>query len=617
MKLLFTRSYHQSLKKLTPEDQKPCQKAVDTLCRNPRHPGLNLEHLGKTATHNHHSIRASKELRIILGVEPNLHAPAEIILAYAGHHDNAYAWSDQHGKHTDMATGTPQTDSAQKSDLMELQKTFASAEEWQLFLHPDQQALVHKKFFGETRILGAAGTGKTVLGLHRAAYLGKCYPEGKVLFTTYSRSLPKYLHDLYQGIPDAPPNVEFINVDRLARKLTNLPSINLDIEKRFFEEAWEETIPNTPLEKLSRDYLKEEIERVIKGRDATRDEYLNTDEFQRIGREQGFNRKYRKICWNLKEAWDAKLQKSAITTFADILIAARDNARQSGGEYRAVIVDEHQDLTLVGVQFLRALSAGDHSNPIPDDGLLFFGDAAQRIYAGGWRPVWANLKFTGRSETLQTNYRNTHRIIEAAIAVRGSAKTGADREEQITTYKDFPLGDGEHPVFFQVGKKMEIPTIAREIQRLIQDKALKYEDIGILIQHNKDAQSINDALRRKHFNIPCFLLEKMRKKPIGPGVRIGTFDRGKGMEFKAVFLPRLGASQFPGVLVSADPQQENIPNLPPESLSAEQQEHRQLQLDRLYVGMTRAVYFLYLLADEEPCEELQNAEHYFEWQRDS
>ena len=327
-------------------------------------------------------------------------------------------------------------------------------------------------------------------------------------------------------------------------------------------------------------------------------------------------RKDREICWHLKEAFDARLRQAGLTTFTGRLIAARDHARQNGGKYRAVLVDEYQDITLVGAQFLRALVAGDPNNPVPDNGLLFFGDAAQRIYAGGWPAAAANLKFSGsgRSEMLQTNYRTTRRIFEAANAVRGAAKTGADREEQTTAYKDFVPGDGERPVFFTVGAGMEIKKIAREIRQLMQDKSLKHEDIGILLHHNKEAQEINDALQGKH-GIPCFLLKDMRGKALKPGVRIGTFDRGKGMEFQAVFLPRVGISLFPGSLVDAGPTQENTPDLSPDSLSAEEQEQRQLQLDRLYIGMTRAVQFLYLLADEEPCAELLNAEHLFEWQR--
>ena len=535
MNISCTRSYHASIAELQSVEQGRCRIAIEQLRNNPNHPGLNFEYLGKNPAHNHHSIRASKELRIILGVDPNRHDPKNIVLAYAGHHDPAYQWSHNNGGHTDMDAGIPVSNTDSKSNELSQQlEKFSNAKDWQLFLHPDQQSLVHKKFFGEARILGAAGTGKTVLALHRAKWLGERYPEGKVLFTTFSRSLPTYYESLYQGIPNAPSNIDFINIDRLARQIVgDRPEIDTKLIDDTFNDAWDETVRGSALEQLPREYLKEEVDRVIKGRGASREEYLDTDKFQRIGRKRGFKRQEREICWQLKEAWDARLRQANKTTFVDILIAARDIARQQGGEYQSIIADEYQDFTLVGAQFLRALAAGDHKNSVPDDGLLFLGDAAQRIYAGGWRPVWANLRFTGRSETIHTNYRNTRRIVEAASKVRGTDKVGAGEDEPITEYKEFNLGDGVRPVFLNVTQEQEIKTIKREIDRLMREESIAHEDIGILVYHNKDAREISEALIKKLEPLtPCFLLSKMPKKPPGPGVRVGTYDRGKGMEFQ-------------------------------------------------------------------------------------
>jgi len=114
------------------------------------------------------------------------------------------------------------------------------------------------------------------------------------------------------------------------------------------------------------------------------------------------------------------LREAGITTFADILIEARDIAQNRVvRQYQSVIADEYQDFTLVGAQFVRALAAGAPDKPVPDDGLPLLGDAAQRIYAGGWIPAWANLSFSGRSETIYTNYR-TRLIVEAASAAHAT-----------------------------------------------------------------------------------------------------------------------------------------------------------------------------------------------------
>ena len=618
--ILYARSFHESVNKLTDGERRLCTQAIEKFRNDPGHSGLNFKYLGKQPAHNHHSIRASKELRIILGVEPNMHDLQRVVLASVGHHDWAYKWSSNRGYYTDISKGAPVAAAGLGPDefTQQLEK-FNDAEGWQLFLHPDQEALVHKKFFREARILGAAGTGKTVLAFHRAAWLGNRYPKSKILFTTFSRSLTNYYERLYHRLPNAPSNVEFINIDRLAHKIAGYPDIDPKKGDEFFTDAWKETVPGTALEKLPHSYLKEEVERVIKGRGASRDEYLDTGRFNRLGRRRGFSRGQREICWNLKDAWDARLRQAGITTFADILIKARDITRhQIVGQYRSIIADEYQDFTMVGAQFVRALVAGAPDKPVPDDGLLFLGDAAQRIYAGGWIPAWADLSFSGRSETIHTNYRNTRLIVEAASAVRGKDKTGASDDEYITGYEEFALGDGARPVFLNVADKArETLAVIREIQRLVNGDSdsrekIPHQDIGILVYHNHDADEIFSAL--KESSIPCVLLRALKNENPIEGVRVGTYDRGKGMEFQAVFMPRLGESQFPKPFDRAEPAQETILETDPDGdMSDEEREHRQLHLDRLYVGMTRARRFLYLLADEIPCKELLAAGDFFDW----
>lgn len=618
--ILYARSFHESVNKLTKEEQKLCGQAIEKFRNNPGHPGLNFEYLGSRPAHNHHSIRASKELRIILGVEPNMHDLQKAALAFAGHHDSAYDWSHSRNHYTDISKDTPFVAADPGPDAFARQlEAFNGAEEWQLFLHPDQEALVHKKFFREARILGAAGTGKTVLAFHRAVWLGNRYPKSRILFTTFSRSLTNHYERLYRRMPNAPSNVEFINIDRLAHKIAGYPNIDIKKEDRCFDEAWKETVPGTALERLPRSYLKEEVERVIKGRGASREAYIDTGRFNRLGRRRGFNRGQREICWRLKDAWDARLREAGITTFADVMLKARDiTQNQVVRHYQSVIADEYQDFTLVGAQFVRALVAGAPDKPVPDDGLLLLGDAAQRIYAGGWIPAWANLSFGGRSETIHTNYRNTRLIVEAASAVRGEDKTGAGDDEYITGYKKFSLGDGERPAFFNVAdKSRETLAVIREIRRLVggdsdSHEKISHQDIGILVYHNQDADEIFNALKAS--SIPCTLLRALKNENPVEGVRVGTYDRGKGMEFQAVFLPRLGESRFPKPFDRAEPVQETILETGPDSgMSDEEKEHRQLHLDRLYVGMTRARRFLCLLADETPCRELLAAEGFFDW----
>ncbi|MDE0064858.1 MAG: hypothetical protein OXP09_09740 [Gammaproteobacteria bacterium] len=298
------------------------------------------------------------------------------------------------------------------------------------------------------------------------------------------------------------------------------PTIDLQKASPTFDQAYEAVIHGSRLERCSAEYLKDEIDKVIKGRAATREEYLDTDRFERLGRRRKFNRSDRELCWQLRKAWD---------------------------------------------EGLRA----------------------------------AGIQVSGRAEILQTNYRNTRQIVEAAKTVRGDVlPVREDNDDGAALHVQFEHEDGIRPQFIQVAKQGEISAIAEKVRELVNDCDYRPETIGVLTRSNDDCKQIRKFLERQ-LGIPCVLLKDMRgNDPLGKGVRVGTFDRSKGLEFRAVLIPRLGASVFP----KAEDEQHHqlafsgVADAPRE-LTEEEREARQLDLDRLYVGMTRA---------QGPCARLQN-----------
>src|SRR5439155_16935790 len=96
-------------------------------------------------------------------------------------------------------------------------------ERWTVFLHPAQHELVERRFGGPARIAGSAGTGKTVVALHRAAHLARANPEARILLTTFSNPLASALRvKLARLIGTEPRLRERIDVDALetvARRL--------------------------------------------------------------------------------------------------------------------------------------------------------------------------------------------------------------------------------------------------------------------------------------------------------------------------------------------------------------------------------------------------------------
>ena len=619
MEIISARSFYRAFNRasLSEDERTRFNNAIHRFSSDPFHPSLNYERLGRRSRLNQCSIRASRKLRVILAVEPEFQNPEKVMLLYADHHDSAYQWARRREYHTEAERAVNLREVAPPdADPVKALSSLLDFEEWQLFLHPDQEPLVKRHYAGgEARIRGAAGTGKTVVALHRAAELGRRYAGDKVLFTTFSRSLTQHLQQLYLRIPNAPENVVFLNIDRVARGLVREASMRwVDPPKvaKAFDAAYAMVVRGTALERCSQDYLKEEVEKIIKGRAATREEYLDTGRFERLGRRHKLKRADRELCWRLREVWDKGMRRADTTSFPDVLIEARNQAQaRSAREYRAAIVDEAQDMTLVGMQLVRALVAGRPENRVPRDGLLILDDAAQRIYAGGFRLSWAGLQVKGRSEILTTNYRNPRPVVEAAKAVRGEVlPVMEDNDDGAALHAEFVREKGPLPVFIQVGRKDEVRTIAQAVRQLVDEESVTHDSIGVLMRSNDDAERAGKAL--SGMGIPCSMLRGMRDGALGDGVRVGTFDRSKGMEFRAVFIPRLGASVFPHT-EAGRPLQPAIPGLPTmvREPTDEEREARQLDLDRLYVGMTRATERLFLIADETPCPEIENARPFF------
>lgn len=185
-------------------------------------------------------------------------------------------------------------------------------EEWMVFLHPDQLELARTTFAGPARVRGGPGTGKTVLALHRAVALGKRYPprdgEPRVLFTTFVKSLTDVLEELFERIPGAlPGSVDFSTADSLAFRLCPVEIRGGGVQQgkvdAAFESAWRETwAAEAALREagLSKRYVRDEINRLIKGRGLTHEkEYLS---LSRSGRLTPLKAPVRATIWALHES---------------------------------------------------------------------------------------------------------------------------------------------------------------------------------------------------------------------------------------------------------------------------------------------------------------------------
>jgi superfamily I DNA/RNA helicase len=451
----------------------------------------------------------------------------------------------------------------------------APIEEWMAFLDPDQARLVRRSFSGPSRIRGAAGTGKTVVALHRAAYLARS-TGGPVLVTTFVRTLPVVLESLLRRLaPDVVDRVEFRSVHGFAAEVLAARGSEIDVDaelaSRVFDEVWRRHGLDGPLGAIdpAARYWYEEVSAVLKGRGLTRfEQYAG---LARHGRRRPLSVEQRAAVWELFVAYETALRQRGIADWHDLILEADAALREQPlTRYRAVIVDEVQDLSPVMIRMLHSL-VGD----VPD-GLNLVGDGQQTIYPGGSTLAEAGVSIAGRSVVLTTNYRNTTEIAEfAGLLVSGDELTDIEGATVTADAAHTPR-HGARPVYTVFpSRAVHDRSLVERVRRIVADaqesgRGVRLGDIGVLALYSWHAAEAAEALAEA--GIPTVDLAAYDGTP-RDAVKVGTIKRAKGLEFAEVLVVRT-----PPYLVQNGSEA-------PDDASAER---TLLQRRELFVGMTRA-----------------------------
>lgn len=438
-------------------------------------------------------------------------------------------------------------------------------EEWMVWLHPEQAATVRRGFTGPARVRGPAGTGKTSVALHRVAWLTSTRP-GRFLVTSFVSTLPPALANAYRSLsPTTADRVDFRHLHGVAMDLLRQRGIQVqaDTGQAAFTEAWRDHHRALEGLGLARQYFREEIDHVIKGRSLRDlDNYL---QLERVGRRTPLKAEARRNVWALFESYQAELHKRKRHDFVDVLRMARDEVlARPCMTWAGVIVDEVQDLSLVGMQLLYELAGRDRP-----DGLLIVGDGQQAIYPGGFRLVEAGINVANRGVVLRTNFRNTVEILATARSV-----VAQDRYDDLEA---LPPPDES----VEVVRHGDLPVTTRYESLHEHDAALLWDlqaavgrgavwsEVAILCATNDLARQYLELLHAA--DLPAVLL-KSPTASSSDAVKVGTWFRSKGMEFRHVFLPQVDRSTM--LLTGAGEQA--------------RQEKAELMRRTLYVAMTRA-----------------------------
>ena len=456
----------------------------------------------------------------------------------------------------------------------------APLERWISFLHPSQRKLVEGTFNGPVKVTGSAGTGKTVVALHRAKKLAK---DGhQVLVTTYVSTLKENLERslrLLSPGSETRSRIQVSTVHSEALKVVKKaePGAHPVSSKKVQELL--DTLCMPLGSKFDADFVRAEWENVILRRGIQR--WAEYREVPRTGRGKPLSIPDRKALWNVFEECRSRLRQESGYTWTDLCARAASLLDQGevASPFEAVIVDEVQDLAAAEIRFLWALAQGR------PELFMVVGDAGQRIYPGGFSFRALGIEVRGRSHILRVNYRTTEQIRRAADALLGGESDDLDggTESRADTRS---LLSGPAPIIrgFE-GDEAETRALVVAILEWI-ETGLVPEDIAVFVRTNQLVGRYVDALGEA--GLPCQALRKTSSLT-EPGVRVGTMHRAKGLEFKAVAVPSCSAQHLPNptsLQRAIDPQDRD---------AAVEQERR-----LVYVAMTRARDELLVTWNGEP-----------------
>lgn len=492
----------------------------------------------------------------------------------------------------EAALERPQTQRRFKvlSDDEELtQMLEAPLERWRVFLHPSQRALVEKDWNGAVRVLGGAGTGKTVVAMHRVKWLvkNKLKQGERILFTTFTANLALDIEAQLRKIctPEEMSRIEVTNIDKwLIRflKKQNQPNRIVYPGSDAYDSCWQQARKMAPADiPLAESFYDEEFYHVVLPQRITNaQEYFRA---KRIGRGTSLTRPIRAKIWPVFEEMRFQLYRKGLLTSSDAVFLAIDLLNQGNvaRPFSAAVIDETQDLGAEVLQLIRALV------PEGSNDLFLVGDGHQRIYKRKSSLGRCGINIVGRGRKLRINYRTTDEIRKFATSVLENVDVD-DLDDGVDSPKGYRSLIAGNPPAVQGFENAvsEAEWIRREVKALLDDGVLS-KDICIVGRTEKALSLAAGELRKAGVNINKVSRTVSDNLALA-GVRMATMHRIKGLEFKFIFMLGIndGTVPFDMPWLSEDP--------------VEQRSHEINERALFHVAGTRAIHGLYISYYGEP-----------------
>jgi superfamily I DNA/RNA helicase/mRNA-degrading endonuclease RelE of RelBE toxin-antitoxin system len=455
-----------------------------------------------------------------------------------------------------------------------------------LRLSPEQERFVSWaiRATGPTQVKGGPGTGKSTVALYRVRSLieklrNMGQPAPSILFTTYTNALKKSSEQLLkQLLDDDVCYVEVKTVDKITHdvmedagkppRIVAEEKLHELVQRAVKQAKFEGTLlqhqaQRQAIEKLSHEYLLQEIGQVIVARQITAlDGYLAA---RRPGRRLPLNDVQRRAAWRVHETLLRLLKQSGVITWhqaraiAEVIFSQSEHVER----YDAVVIDEAQDLDPSILRLLIGLCKTPNR-------LFITADANQSIYGSGfnWSDVHESLKFQGRTSVLRANYRSTRQVGEAAQSYLAAGALEPEVVERIY------VNTGPRPlVRLMHSEKEEVLLLVSFLRGASRELRLRLGASAILCPSERAGESIASALVKQ--GVKARFMKGRELDLACPEVKVLTLNSSKGLEFPVVALAGFMHSRYTMVPVG--------------ELDEEQQEAAARERRIMFVGMTRAM----------------------------
>lgn len=466
---------------------------------------------------------------------------------------------------------------------------------WRIFLHPEQRWLATHDYNGPFRVKGGAGTGKTVVLLHRTRELYRKNPHSRIVLTTYNRTLADSLRTQLKLLdPTLPlvdelgaPGIYVAGIDAIAHRVISssdslagsdgkpgpvtevLGPRTSQVLRPTRQEEWRNAAElvgeGLPAELKSTSFLEAEYAMIVLPERLTSDrDYFRV---RRPGRGVALNRARRKGVWDIVSAYRAAAAADGTTDFDEKAAIAARVLEEGDPLADHVLVDEAQDLSPSRFQLLRALAAPGRND------LFIAEDGHQRIYGQKLTLSHYGINIRGRSRTLTLNYRTTEENLRYALGIlSGSSYEDITGEKESTeTYRS--ARSGPAPLGKQVDSlSAEYQLVAETVKKWV-EAGTEPSAIGLLVPTKKEGENLARALGDQGVKVSYVDRDSSSKSD---AAQVMTMHRSKGMEFAKVILVGTGASNMPRQYI--------IDSLPEEDREDALQRERSL----LYVAASRA-----------------------------